>query len=366
MEKFDKIQERLPCRAAIVEKSKIKDFIQEFGNSLLNKPRIPNIIHLSKTYESFSWNISEEILKSINLNDTAIILLSQELNITKYLICDVELALNLNFYSHSELIKMLTPINLEFSAYEIIGDIIHLNLSDQQLEHKQLIADIIHFKTGKTVINKTGKIEDTYRFYQSEILAGPSKLTTVHKENDVKIYLDLGKVYWCSRLQSERIRILKMIKAGQVVCDPFCGVGPHIIPAIKKGVKALCNDLNPAAIDCLKISLELNDIECDCVENMDAGAFLEKYKSMKVDHFIFNLPEHSLEYVKYTEQYEGNFYLHVFFFCRSSVEVTEYIKSITGYKVKPEWLREVRKVSPSKSVYKLEVKSLEFFEYQKL
>lgn len=363
MQKFDKICEKLNCRAAIIERSKVGAFMQEYGGFLLNKPRIPNIIHLSKEYDTFSWNISEKYFESRNIKDFSIALLSEQAPLI-HPECDVEILINANFYSHSELIKMLTPMQLEFSAYEVIGDIIHLNLSDQQLEYKQLIADVIHFKTGKTVINKTGKIEDTYRFYHSEILAGSPKLTTIHKENDVKIYLDLGKVYWCSRLQSERIRILKMIKKGQVVCDPFCGAGPHVIPAIKKGAKALCNDLNPAAIDCLKTSLELNKLECEHVENMDAGKFLHKFKNSTVDHFIFNLPEHSLEYLKYTEKYKGSFYLHVFFFCRESNNVNEFIEEITGYKIKAEWLREVRKVSPSKSVYKIEVISTDFFKYQ--
>lgn len=363
MQNFDKILEKVNYKAAIVEKSEIKNFLQKYNKFLLNKPKIPNVIHLSKAYDEFSWRIDSEILKGKDLDENTMILLLID-TIIDYPICEVVLYLNANFYSHSELIRMLTPQNLEFSAYEVIGDIIHLNLTEQQLEYKQLIADVIHFKTSKTVINKTGKIEDVYRFYQSEVLAGPDKLTTIHNENNVKIFLDLGKVYWCSRLQSERSRILKMIKPGEAVCDPFCGAGPHVIPAIKKGAKAICNDLNPSAIECLKISLKLNNISCDDIQNIDAGQFLESYSNVHIDHFIFNLPEHSLEYIKYTEKYSGNFYLHVFFFCKSDVSVTNYFYDTTGYKVKSEWLREVRNVSPSKSVYKLEVKSEDFFKYQ--
>lgn len=374
MEKYDWIQERNRYSAVIRNKSEISNFIQNSKDLLLNKPRIPNVIHLSKEYETFGWRIIEKVDKGKvgdeimeNKAEFVMVLMKEAYVIQSEDVKDlylVEIALNLRFYSHSELIKMLTPINLKFSAYEIIGDIVHLNLTDLQQQYKQTIADIIYFKTGKTVINKTGKIEDTYRFYKSEVLAGPNKLTTIHKENDVKIFLDLGKVYWCSRLQTERIRILKMIKKDEVVCDPFCGVGPHVIPALKKGAKILCNDLNPAAIECLKKSLELNKLECDCVENIDAGEFLHKHNENLIDHVILNLPEHSLEYIHFMEQYEGNFCLHVFFFCKASMNVIAYIESVTGYKARKEWLREVRKVSPSKSVYKLEVKSREFFAYQ--
>ena len=34
-------------------------------------------------------------------------------------------------------------------------------------------------------------------------------------------------MYWCSRLQQERDRLLKMIKPGQFLADIFCGVGPR-------------------------------------------------------------------------------------------------------------------------------------------
>jgi tRNA (guanine37-N1)-methyltransferase len=373
-EKFKKIQKKKILKAAVVEKLKIEDFLKNHSAILLNTPKIPNILQPTKIYENFSFKIVEsekengQMAGNDNLIDQVIILLNSEKLIHENLalnVIEVEFDLFLSFYSHSELIKMLTPINLKFSAYEIIGDIIHLNLSDQQVEYKQLIADIIYYKTGKTVINKIGKINETFRFYNSEVLAGPNKLTTIHKENDVKIFLDLGTVYWCSRLQTERIRILKMIKKGQVICDPFCGAGPHVIPAIKKGASALCNDLNPSAIECLKKSLKLNKIDCKVIENMDAGLFLEKMHEVHVDHFIFNLPEFSLQYIKHAEQYPPNFYLHVFFFCRSELNVVDYVKEMTQYSVKDEWIREVRQVSPSKSVFKLEVTDKDFFAFQK-
>lgn len=364
MKKFEDVSEKVTCKVVLTEAQQVKYFLSQHNNVLFNRPKIPNIIHLSKEYNTFSWKIENFTFDEEKVKEMVMILVSAD-SIPGVLLYEVTLFLNANFFSHSELIKMLTPCKLEFSAYEMIGDIIHLNLSDEQLEYKQLIADIIHFKTSKTVINKTGKIKDIYRFYECEVLAGPDNLKTVHNENNVKIFLDLGKVYWCSRLQAERSKILKMIQPGEIICDPFCGAGPHIIPAIKKGAKGVCNDLNPAALDCLKTSLEMNKIECDIIENLDAGVFLESHSDLKIDHFIFNLPEHSLEYIKYTEKYSGNFYLHVFFFCKSEDDVCEFFQKNTGYLTKPEWIREVRNVSPSKSVFKLEVKSEAFFNHQR-
>lgn len=365
---MEKIQEKLLFSAILIEKKNIKEIMPKISKNILSKDKIPSIIHLDRSYEVFTINIydikTNNKIKFDNEFNSKHVAILVDKPLDQFQTINLELILNANFYSHTELIFKLTDGNIQFSAYEIIGDIIHLNLNEEQQKYKKIIGDVIFFKTGKTVINKTGKIEESFRYYHSEVLAGPNVLKTVHKENGVKFFLDLEKVYWCSRLQTERIRIIQMIKKGETVCDPFCGAGPHVLPAIKKGAKALCNDLNPSAIECLKKSLEINKLKCDLVENTDAKTFLEKISNEKVDHFIFNLPEYSLDYIKFTENFKDKFYIHVFFFNRNEQNCKKMIELRTGYKVKDDWLREVRKVSPAKSVYKLEVKSDEFFDFQ--
>lgn len=365
---LEEIHEIRIFNAMIIPKGKLKDSLLSLKEAILVEDRIPSIIHLEKQYDSFDISIQKYPIdspnKSSDLEKDSVVILIKDDTLSSDCLYTVEIKLNYKFFTHTELIKKLTNNKIEFSAYEVIGDIIHLNLTDKQQEYKQIIADVLFLKTGKTIINKTGKIEDVFRFYHSEVLAGPQKLTTIHRENDVNFYLDLGSVYWCSRLQSERIRILKMIKKGDVVCDPFCGVGPHIVPAIKKGARALANDLNPSAIECLNKTLKINKLHCECIQNTDAGVFLKSLTSYKVDHVIFNLPEYSLDFIKYLEEFQLDFWLHVFFFCKDDVECVGIIYEKTKYIVKEEWLRKVRKVSPSKWVYKLEVKATDFFKIQ--
>ena len=56
MEKFDKIQERLPCRAAIVEKSKIKEKKDVERSSreikILKQVHHPNVVQLYEIIET--------------------------------------------------------------------------------------------------------------------------------------------------------------------------------------------------------------------------------------------------------------------------------------------------------------------------
>lgn len=385
MNKIASYNEKRLYVAVELSESQIEKALITLKPHLLKVEKLPRIINENKTYETFDFralNIqSENPILGLRSNDIAQTPdeKSQSLLNRRFLLIEykeslrhnnefrfvkLEITLNAKFFSHTELLQRLISEDFHLSAYEAVGDIIHLNLTEEQEKFKKLIADVLFFKTGKTVINKIGKIEDTFRFYKNEILAGGHSLVTTHKENGVKFIMDLGEVYWCSRLQSERIRILGMVRKGQVVCDPFCGVGPHIIPAIKKDAYGLCNDLNPNAIKWLKKSLEINNLTCNVVENMDAAAFLESLKGQKIDHLIFNLPEFSLEYLRYAQNFSG-FWLHVFFFCKDKENFSEMINQKTGFKIDPSWVRECRKVSPSKSVMKLEVYDLDFFRLQR-
>lgn len=399
MDKIESLREIKTYPAVILENHQIEYALNVFKVFILKKQKIPKIIHQNKKYETFDFKIidtisheSPNLKKSVNNaqsldpidihsdividKDTennqdsgkCFLLLTPEFFDSEFnsnfKIVNLEIILNAKFFSHTELFKKLISDDFQLSAYEIIGGIIHLNLTEEQREFKKIIADVLYFKTGNTIINKIGKIEDTYRFYKNEILAGKKTLVTTHKENGVKFRMDLGEVYWCSRLQTERNKILSMIKRNQVVCDPFCGVGPHIIPALKKGAFCLCNDLNPNAIKWLNESLELNNLSCSSVYNLDAADFLEKIKGSKIDHLIYNLPEYSVDFLKYAEFF-SEYWLHVFFFSKEPSKAAEDIKNRTGYNVNPKWIRECRKVSQSKYVMKLEVYSTDFFNLQR-
>ena len=54
--------------------------------------------------------------------------------------------------------------------------------------------------TVKTVVNKTNTIDNTYRSFQMELMAGEPNYITQTKENGLAFELDFSKVYWNSRL----------------------------------------------------------------------------------------------------------------------------------------------------------------------
>jgi tRNA (guanine37-N1)-methyltransferase len=87
-----------------------------------------------------------------------------------------------------------------------------------------------------------------------ECIAGdPSSYETTVIEDKVRFKVDVSKVYWCSKLSSERNRLIdKILKPGDVLCDMFCGIGPLAVKAaVRQKIKVIANDLNPACYDYL-------------------------------------------------------------------------------------------------------------------
>ena len=64
----------------------------------------------------------------------------------------------------------------------------------------------------KTVVNKLNQIDNTFRNFQMELLAGEEKYVTTTHEHGCTFELDFSKVYWNPRLGEwvvfERQRLL--------------------------------------------------------------------------------------------------------------------------------------------------------------
>lgn len=99
----------------------------------------------------------------------------------------------------------------------------------------------------KTVVNKVNEIDNTYRNFQFEVLAGTSDTNVTCKENGCEFKFDFAKVYWNPRLGTEHERVVNLLERDDVLYDVFAGVGPFSVPAVsKRGLSAvLSNDLNP-------------------------------------------------------------------------------------------------------------------------
>lgn len=153
------------------------------------------------------------------------------------------------------------------SSFEIAGHVAHVNLRSESLPYKYLIGKAILDKNPKlrVVVNKIGNIENEFRTFPMEILAGEGldldlverlcagevvegvssatnntdedvepgsqvqiKIGPQHdrlmevqlKEHGCRFKLDFAKVYWNSRLQGEHARLVQyIVQEAQSECN---------------------------------------------------------------------------------------------------------------------------------------------------
>mmetsp|Transcript_18011 Transcript_18011/g.24147 ORF Transcript_18011/g.24147 Transcript_18011/m.24147 type:complete len:163 (+) Transcript_18011:483-971(+) len=149
------------------------------------------------------------------------------------------------------------------------------------MPYRRVIGQVIMDKnaTIKTVVSKIGQIETTFRFYDLECIAGDdSTYETIHVEDKVRFKVDISRVYWCSKLSTERSRVISdLLKPTDILCDMFCGVGPLAVKAAVKlpKLRVLANDLNPIAHEYLEKNIKLNKLGSRVIPfNMDARTYL--------------------------------------------------------------------------------------------
>ncbi|OIV97191.1 hypothetical protein TanjilG_28942 [Lupinus angustifolius] len=159
-----------------------------------------------------------------------------------------------------------------------LGHIAHLNLHDELLPFKDVIAKVIYDKNYpriKTIVNKVGTITNEFRVPEFEVLAGEHDMITEVKQYGATFKLDYSLVYWNSRLEHEHKRLVSQFQAGEIICDMFAGIGPFAIPAAQKGCIVYANDLNPYSINYLRVNAKINKVgDHIFAYNMDARKFI--------------------------------------------------------------------------------------------
>jgi tRNA (guanine37-N1)-methyltransferase len=112
----------------------------------------------------------------------------------------------------------------------------------------------------KTVVNKLTEIDNTYRNFSFEILAGVENTSVECKENGCLFRFDFAKVYWNPRLGIEHEHVVKLLNRNDLVYDVFAGVGPFSVPAVtNRKCTILANDLNPESYRYLLENYTLNN-----------------------------------------------------------------------------------------------------------
>ncbi|NJE62411.1 class I SAM-dependent methyltransferase family protein [Thermococcus sp. 21S7] len=152
-------------------------------------------------------------------------------------------------------VKPLLP-----SSFDIIGDIAIIELPAELMEYGEAIGGAILkvHRHIKAVFAKGSRVSGEYRVRGLVHLAGERRTETLHRENGIRLALDVARVYFSPRLATERMRIFKKAQPGEIVFDMFAGVGPYSILLAKKVRRVFAVDLNPWAVRYLEENLRLN------------------------------------------------------------------------------------------------------------
>jgi tRNA (guanine37-N1)-methyltransferase len=224
----------------------------------------------------------------------------------------VSVAYDYHDYSASQILRKLLPDDVEVpGAYETAGHLIHLNLTPEQVPHKEIIGSVMLAKLApriRTVLNKTGVLQEPFRTMPYEILAGDHDLEVVVNECGCTFSFDFGQVYWNSRLGAEHERRVKEMTRDDTLFDMMAGVGPFAVPAAKAKVTVFANDMNPASHAGMVANAARNKVTLAGTYNLDARAFLHKVReeghlnrnaagSRGRQHFTMNLPGSATEFV---------------------------------------------------------------------
>ena len=188
------------------------------------------------------------------------------------------------------------------SSYDVVGSILIFSDFPKELVKKEKIIGetlLQLHKNIRTIAKKTGKYSGKYRLPKLKIIAGEKTKETEHKENNSRLKLDVEKVYFSSRLSTERKRIFSQVRKNEVILVMFSGMGVYPITIARNSwAKEIYGiEINPAAHRYAQENLKLNKIT-DRVKLYlgDVKKILPKI-SKKFDRIIMPLPKGAENYL---------------------------------------------------------------------
>ncbi|SCU84808.1 LAMI_0C08966g1_1 [Lachancea mirantina] len=261
----------------------ISVFCNKFNDEILKIPRISRVVKFESDpnaqgpplKKANTANNDNHIKKGVLLKEsiTAVGQVKQQVSSDAFAFLEEHQAacapyqyvLDYNFWKAEEIFRAILPeqfLDEIPSGFTATGHVAHINLRSEFKPFGELIGQVLLDKNSKieTVVDKTDTISSKFRTFQMQVLAGKPNLVVEQRESGCSFKFDFSKVYWNSRLHTEHDRLIQKFKPGECVGDVFAGVGPFAVPAGKKGVIVLANDLNPESYRFLNVNISDNKV----------------------------------------------------------------------------------------------------------
>ena len=184
----------------------------------------------------------------------------------------------------------------QFRAFDVIGDIAVVKLPEKLLPKKHLIGQALMevHSNVRTVLNQTTPVRGEFRTRGLEVIAGEPRTETVYREGGCSFKVDLVKAYFSPRLATERLRVAKLVKPGEVVINLFAGVGCYsvLIGKYSEAARVYSIDKNPAAFEYMRENIRINKVGDTAVPILgDARDVVENRLAGQADRVLMPLPE---------------------------------------------------------------------------
>lgn len=184
------------------------------------------------------------------------------------------------------------------TSFDVIGDVAILKIPEPLVPHRAEIGRaILAWNRNLHAVARDRGVAGMLRVRDLEIIAGEPRTTTVHTEFGLRYRVDVARAYFSPRLGSERWRVASQVSAGEVVADPFAGVGPYaiLIARRREPTRVIASDANPAAVEFLRQNVAANRADCVEVREGDARGVLRAVAP--VDRIILDLPHSAMEFL---------------------------------------------------------------------
>ncbi len=266
-----------------------------------------------------------------------------------------------------EIIECSPPLSNKLSdtekppAHDYIGGvaIVRENVLKQYSVDK--LVDILRklYPKIKSIYVKKGT-ETDYRLSVLELLWGEPVREVIHREYGIKMYIELGKVYYNPRLSTEHYLVSQEIEDGEFIVDLFSGIGGFTLHiAVNKKAIIHANDINPYAIKCLLKSIVLNKKAIKStiiVTQLDSRNIPDFLDRGIADRIIANLPHKSIEFVDvYNYLGHRGTILYLYIVGSSIDELIDEIRSVFRDQWKIIGYRRVIDYSPYKYIYRIKL-----------
>jgi len=215
------------------------------------------------------------------------------------------------------------------TAYDLVGETAILEIPGELEKKEKLIADTLLKinKNIKTVLKKSGIHEGEFRTQKLKFLAGKNTKVAEYRENNVRLKLDLEKVYFSARSSTERKRISKLIKQDENILVMFSGCAPYPV-VISKNTRAkhiTGIEINPVAHKFAMENVKLNKLKNIKLINADVITAMPKEK---FDRILMPLPKSAGDFLDLAlRSIKDKGMIHFYEFLRSD-EIPDAVKKI--------------------------------------